>query len=417
MIMMLVLVGIMSGCSKKDTTAGGKIPIRFMYWNKEDSMAELVKLIRERLPDIDFQFEFVDIASFPTIYKVQMAAGEGPDMLADERPNPAGVDNGYAMDLAPFAFVKKYTPSSINELSLNGKVYAVPGVSWFGGYFYNKGMFDEHGWTIPKTYSEFLDLCAKIKAAGIKPIANPIKNPNYLMHYALSYLTPAFLRQPEGMNWDKDFAAGRATMSASFLPYMEEWAEVVKRGFVTKEDLGMDSDQAIDEFATGKAAMLDSGPWDVDTLYGKNPNLKLDMMPFVGKKAEIGWLFGGPGIRFGINSKLGEKGNERKLDAVVRIIDLISTPEGQVAYWMNNKGGSSYVEGVKLEMPGEYDGCKEVFAAGHVYGPFMQWNPGVYEEFGTQLQGYVAGTVTLQQVLAATDAKNAEVLQKFREAQ
>jgi len=412
---LLVLCSILPGC-KKESASGGKIPIRFMYWNKEDSMAELLKLIRERLPDIDFQFEFVDTSSFDTIYKVQMAAGEGPDII-DERPNYFGVDNGYALDLSPYPVVKKYTESGIDAMSFNGKVYGLPGVSWFGGYFYNKGMFDEHGWTIPKTYAEFLDLCAKIKAAGIKPIANPIKNPNYLMHYALSYITPTFLRQPEGMDFDKDFAAGRTTLSAHFLPYMEEWAEVVKRGFVTKEDLGMDADQAIDEFAMGKAAILDSGPWDVDTLYAKNPNLKLDMMPFVGKKAETGWLFGGPGVRFGINAKLAEKGNEKKLDAAIRILELISTPEGQKAYWENNKGGSSYVRGVELEMPSEYDGCREVFAEGHVYAPFSQWNDGVFNEFGRQLQGYVAGTVTLQQVLAATDAVNAAVIQKFKESQ
>jgi len=416
---LLLLSGVLAGCQKRESasgrTADGKIPIRFMYWNKEDSLASLIKLIRERLPDIDFQFEFVDIASYDTMYKVQMAAGEGPDILTSEKPNPLGFDNGYSLDLAPYDFVKKYAQSSIDALSLNGKVYAVPGVSWFGGFLYNKGMFDEHGWAIPQTYSEFLDLCEKIKAAGIKPIANPIKNPDRLMHYAIGYILPAFIGQPEGRNWDKEFCAGRATMSASFLPYMEEWAEVVKRGYVTEADLGMGADQALNEFALGKAAMLDSGPWDVDTIYGKNPNIKIDMMPFVGKKAETGWLFGGPGIRFGINSKLGEKGNEKKLDACIRIFDLISTPEGQIAYWENNKGGSSFLKGVEFDMPHEYDGVREVFAAGNVYAPFVQWHDGVFDEFGLRLQGYVAGTLTLQQVLAATDAKNAEIIAKLKE--
>jgi raffinose/stachyose/melibiose transport system substrate-binding protein len=414
-----VLLGlslVLPGCENDKSASGGKTVIRFMYWNNEDSIAALLNLIHERLPDIDFQFEYVSNSSYSTIYSMQMAAGEGPDII-DEGPNPFGIDKGWALDLAPYDFIKRYTQSGINELSLNGKVYAVPGVSWFGGFFYNKGMFDEHGWTIPQTYAEFLDLCEKIQAAGIKPIANPIKEPNYLMHYALAYVTPAFLRQPEGMNWDRDFTAGRITMSESLMPYMEEWAEIVKRGFVTKEDLGMDTAQAIDEFAMGRAAMLDSGPWDVDTLYSKNPDLKLDMMPFVGNKAEPGWLFGGPGISFGINSKLAERGNEKKLDAALRILDLISTPEAQVAYWENNSGGSSYLSGVELEMPPEYDGCSEVFASGNIYAPFMQWNEGVYEEFGKQLQGYVAGTITLQQVLAATDAKNAEVIEKYMEAQ
>jgi raffinose/stachyose/melibiose transport system substrate-binding protein len=303
-------------------------------------------------------------------------------------------------------------------MSYKGKIYAVPGVSWFGGYFYNKGMFDEHGWTIPKTFDEFLGLCGKIQDAGIKPIANPIKNPNFLMHYALSYVQPAFTRSAAGMDFDLDYAAGNVKMADHFGPYLEKWSEVVKRGFVTAEDLGMDYDQAIDEFCAEKAAIFDSGPWDVDVIYGKNPNMRIDMMPFVGDDPnEPGWLFGGPGIRFGINAKLGEPGNEAKLQACVDVLALISTPEGQMAYWENNKGGSSYLKGVKLDMPSEYDGCKEVFAAGHVYNSFQVWNVGVFDEFGKQLQGFVSGDVTLQQVMEATDAKNLELLEKLRESE
>ncbi len=389
-----------------------KIPIRFMYWNKEESMQALIDLINEKLPNVDFQFEFVDTTSFATVYKTQMNAGEGPDILAVEYV-PTEVQAGWVLDITDQPFMQNYQESVLNELAVDGRSYVIPGPSWFGGYFYNKGMFEEHGWTIPKTYDEWLELCDKIAAEGVKPLANPIKNPNYLMHYAMSYVTGEFLRQPEGMSWDKDYAAGKVKMAESWGPYLDKWAEVVEKGYVTAEDLGMDYDQALDEFATGKAAMFDSGPWDVDAIYGKNPDIKIDMMPYVGNKGDTGWLFGGPGIRFGVNSKLGESGNEEKLAAALSVLELISSPEGQKAYWENNQGGSSYVKGVEFEMPAEYDGCKEVFAAGHIYAPWSQWNAGVYDEFGKQLQGFVAGDTTLEEVMQATDAKNEEVMSKL----
>ena len=37
--------------------------------------------------------------------------------------------------------------------------------------FYNKDMFEENGWEVPGTFSEFEDLLAKIKEAGITPIS------------------------------------------------------------------------------------------------------------------------------------------------------------------------------------------------------------------------------------------------------
>ena len=51
------------------------------------------------------------------------------------------------------------------------------------------------------------------------------------------------------------------------------------------------------------------------------------MMPYVGNGRHR-WLFGGPGIRFGVNSKLGESGNEEKLAAALSVLELISSPRG-----------------------------------------------------------------------------------------
>lgn len=416
----LIFLGSLTGCqSVKDGNNAAssdssvkeqeKISLRFMYWNKEESMQALLDLIAEKLPSVELEYQYVDTTSFQTVYKTQMNAGEGPDILSIENVN-SEVAAGYCLDLTDYDFVSNYQKSVLNSLAVDGKTYCIPGPSWFGGYFYNKGMFEEQGWSIPATWEEFLALCDTIAAAGIKPIANPIKNPNYLMQYALGYVTPQYLRQEAGMTWDKDYAAGTVKM-ADLLPYFESWAKIVEKGYVNSDDLGTDYDQALDEFVTGKAAIFDSGPWDVETIYSKNPEIQIDMMPFVGSTGE-GWLFGGPGIRFGINSSLGKEGNEEKLAAAAAVLEVISSEEGQLAYWQNNQGGSSYIKGVELKMGKEYDGCTDVFAAGNVYAPWQQWNAGVYEEFGLQLQAYVAGEITLEEALKNTDAKNEEILEK-----
>lgn len=433
MVLTLLMSMVITGCSSKevketkiDTTekvateskkkvtdkeeVQEKTHVRFMYWNKQDSLQSLIDLINKELPNVDFEFQFVDTKSYQTVYKTQMSAGEGPELLCIQNVE-SEVRAGYAMDLTGQAFLENYTDSVMNELAIDGESYCVPGPSWFGGYFYNKDLFEENGLNVPKTFDEFVAVCEKLTELGIKPIANPIKSPNYLMHYACSFLTPEFLRQPEGMNWDKDFKAGKVTMSETWGPYLGKWSEMATKGFIKEEELGMDFDQAMDEFVTGRAGMIDSGPWDVSIIHEKNPDMNIDMMPFVGNKGDTGWLFGGPGIRFGVNANLDEKTKK----AALSVIELISTPEGQKAYWENNKGGSSYVKGVEFEMPKEFDGCKEVFAKGNIYAPFMVWNPGVFEEFGKQLQGYIAGATTLEEVMKATDEKNQEVLEKLQQ--
>ncbi|MDQ0873518.1 N-acetylglucosamine transport system substrate-binding protein [Paenibacillus sp. V4I3] len=63
---------------------------------------------------------------------------------------------------------------------VNGKVYEFATSSSYGGLFYNKSLFEQKGWNQnPKTWAEFNDLLAKIKADGLAPITFPGIYPSY----------------------------------------------------------------------------------------------------------------------------------------------------------------------------------------------------------------------------------------------
>jgi ABC-type glycerol-3-phosphate transport system substrate-binding protein len=64
-------------------------------------------------------------------------------------------------------------PASLDSLvRVDGKLLMLPTtVSTVGG-IYNTRTFEAKGWTtLPKTWSEFLGMCEKIKAGGMFPIA------------------------------------------------------------------------------------------------------------------------------------------------------------------------------------------------------------------------------------------------------
>jgi N-acetylglucosamine transport system substrate-binding protein len=63
---------------------------------------------------------------------------------------------------------------------INGKRYEFTTASSFGGLFFNKKLFEEHGWNQnPNTWDEFKALLADIKADGIAPITFPGIHPSY----------------------------------------------------------------------------------------------------------------------------------------------------------------------------------------------------------------------------------------------
>ena len=55
------------------------------------------------------------------------------------------------------------------EITPKDGTYGVPYVANAAGILYNKDMFEEHGWQIPESWGELIDLCQEIQSEGILP--------------------------------------------------------------------------------------------------------------------------------------------------------------------------------------------------------------------------------------------------------
>jgi multiple sugar transport system substrate-binding protein len=86
------------------------------------------------------------------------------------------VDNGLLEDLTDI-WQSHIIPNGVSAdvadaLKFNGKIYAAPWALLNNTIVYNKRIFTRLGLKEPTTFPEFLDVCAKIKAAGIYPIGH-----------------------------------------------------------------------------------------------------------------------------------------------------------------------------------------------------------------------------------------------------
>ena len=122
-----------------------------------------------------------------------------------------------------------------------------------------------------------------------------------MLKNSMAFVTAEYLSTDEGKDFGGKYREGQATLNGTWNPYLEKWSEMITSGVYTTDMTGIDHDQALEEFATGNAAMFCSGPWDLEAIQSKNPDLNLNMMPFYGTKASAGWLIGGPGCGFAVN--------------------------------------------------------------------------------------------------------------------
>ena len=411
-----MVMGMTAGCGKDSSeaepeqqTAGGDgtAKIRMTYWNSEDTVKSLLEYLKEEVPDVEIEFQFIDNSNYDTVVDTQLSAEEGPDIICE---SPASALKhaklGYLAEVNDLG--AKYSDAGTSVYSYDGNIYALPGISWFEGIYYNKQLFEDNDIEIPTTFDEYIAICKKFQELGIKPLAAGLKSWEPMLKNSMAFVTADYLSTDEGKSFGEDYRNGEASLDGTWNEYLETWSQMITEGIYTTDMTGTDHDQALEEFATGKAAMFCSGPWDLETITSKNPDLKIDMMPFNGTKASDGWLIGGPGCGFAVNESSKNK------DAAKKVLEAISTVEGQEAFWQDNQGGSSYLGGAEFELPEAYASAAKTLAAGNVYCPWNEWGDaaGAHETYGTEMQSYLLGEQDISQTLKNVDTEVKELLEK-----
>jgi len=162
---------------------------------------------------------------------------------------------------------ESFLPGSLDRYTYQGKTYSIPfGYSIYITW-YNKKMFRAHGWRPAKTWDEFLELCRKIKSAGIWPLAFQGRYPDYaqaIMDHAYYHLAG-----PAGYRDQQDLRPG------SFAnPQFERALDLTQKlavNYFQPGAMGMSHTEAQLEFFLGHTAMIFCGSWLKSEMQGKIP--------------------------------------------------------------------------------------------------------------------------------------------------
>ncbi|MCL1820890.1 MAG: extracellular solute-binding protein [Oscillospiraceae bacterium] len=405
-VLSVIALMTLVSCAKTADNDGDRsfdgITLRLMAYNSESSRATYLKYLEDSLPGVEIIYEFVSLDNFSNVLNAQLLAGQGPDIIEVGGDAKLLAKAGYLWNITNQQFVEKYTESGIAAFTVNGNVYATPMQSWFEGIFYNKKIFRENDVTIPKTFDQFIQLHKDLNAKGIKPQTMGARSWEPMMKQSIGIVNNEFYAKAAGRDFDEKFDNGEAKLAEAWLPSVSEWYRMIEENCLTPDMLGLSHEQALDEFASGKAAMWECGPWDVNAIMEKNPDFELGMFPIPGLTEGVGWLVGGPGSGLAVN-----KASHNAIPAL-KVLDMTATPEAQAALIKDN-AGSSFLIGADADLGGIYADCAEALRLGYVYAPWVSaWTAGnpIVEGYGKALQEVLAGTKTVEQALKDADVIN-----------
>lgn len=398
-----------SGSQEGSKDSGNSKVLTVMVYDREEHIAPLVEAFETKYPNVEVEVQFVSNEQFDNVLNTKLASGMGPDVIELGAQVKKLIAAERVLDLTEYDFMDSFHDSFKLAFSEGGKEYGAPWMSWMEGIFYNKDMFEAAGIkNVPHTWNQFMDVHAKLKAAGFEPQIMGAKSWEPMMKQSMAVVISSFYQDNPG--FDYAFSDGKADMTGSWDKYLNEWSEIVTEGYLSPEMLGIDYDQAQDYFATEKAAMWESGNWAVPYLQKKNPDLNYGFFPIPAFGDNDPFLVGGPGNCWAINADTKEK--EMSLEFLRLWADQEVHFAVQALY-----GGGVPLKGVEAPLPPGMDGAQDALANGRTYVPWNQWYgaQSIIVEYGKAMQEYLATSgddpSKLIDVLERADIKRNEMNQ------
>jgi raffinose/stachyose/melibiose transport system substrate-binding protein len=244
-----------------------------------------IKVVIEAQPDYD---------GYEQKIRTSIAAGIVPDVFT-MKLNPttkAYYESPLLMDFSKelgMGWNKDFNEGTVAQATVNGMVKSLPYETAVTPVWYNMDLLKKAGVSsYPKTYAEFMDTAAKLKAAGIIPTSQMTGGSNAwtsMLWYS------HFLASFGGKDVYKNLFEGDAYVKAA-----EVLLAMFSNDNTSRDAIGGDAGVSGGHYLAGESAMFINGPWYIGRVKKDAPAVytatKVGPAPAVGKNtgAQIGYL-------------------------------------------------------------------------------------------------------------------------------
>lgn len=346
---------LLTGCS---STSGsdGKTEITMLQYKPEAVAAfeEIEERFNSTHDDIVLKIESPNEAM--TILKTRLIKEDYPDIVG------IGGDINYSnfldaelfMDISDFDGISDIKPSYMQiekdlEFIPQDGVYALPYVANCAGILYNKDMFEENGWEIPTTWTEFTDLCETIQSSGQLPL---------YFGYKDTWTTLAPWNALAVGLADADICsqvnAGNATFAEGYAEVADKMKVLLE--YAEPNPYAYSYNDACTAFARGESAMYPIGSYAVPQILSVNPDMNIDSFTFPANENESdNVLNSGVDLQFSVMKECENK------EAAYEVLRFLYDDE-TIQIYLDNQNAVPCKQG-DFELPSMLDGMKSYIEA------------------------------------------------------
>ena len=363
----------------------------------------LVERFNEEHDTINIVYEDVLTGTFTENnqkVRVAMENEAGPHVLGgvDTGANlQALVSTGQVKDLTEFyratGLIERIPDNLLAQVSIEGRIYAIPQNMESVGIFYNKDVFAELELEVPGTFEEYIGVLEAVKDAGYYGYAMGLAGgwPSALM-------ASMFMYSSAGSEYI-DVLSGTQpwTDCDNCLDGLNAFYGMVVNEYANPDGLGIDYNQAIDLFYQGQTLMVLNGPWFIDDAMSADPDFEIGFfyLPPVNPATDIKTL-GGIGSALII-------AEYAPVEAAFKVAEWLTTEEVAVQALRDVAVLPAFSIQVPEDLPPLfYQIATETAANVALIGfwPVIYLPPKVFGDMNQIVQGMIGGMLTPEELLS-----------------
>lgn len=279
------------GQSGRRTEAGPKGAVTLLHYFTDSlsgGIAELAQTFNSRHPRYELKTISLDHEAFKSSIYDTLRSGNPPDLYSYW----AGARTASIVDqLEPIDDLwrdaeldKLFSPTVAQAASqYGGHKYLIPMTQHYVGFFYNREIFSRYRLKPPETWNELLNTCARLRSAGVVPIALGAQDkwPAQFWFDLLLLRTAPFEFRQRLMSGAERFDDARV------MAVFARWKTLIDRGCFNRaphpNDVSWDTG-ANEMVFRGEAAMTLMGTWTIgyfeNAKHGWNAGKDYDFFPF-----------------------------------------------------------------------------------------------------------------------------------------
>ncbi len=403
LLSLVMLAGIASFAVAEET-----VTLRVLA-GQSTTDAGIEKMIDEALakkyPGIKLEWECVDWGKdFQPKMQVYMQSGLPDIMIGKAQDISTYGSLGLLAPLTDKPYMSEVLDAAKTGVTLDGQLYGLTYNALYQGVYYNRKVFSDLGLSVPTTQAELADVIAKLTAAGIVPFATHMVDTwsigNVTMQFAVNDVFN------KDANWGDKFRAGEVNFADDpNYKVCYEYNKLIYDNTWKDETFSLEQTACDARMVSGEAAMKVSGSWSIQNFLDIDPAFDFGIFPFPNQTGDSGLLFE-PNITWMASAQ------SQNQDAIDKVLEVVATDKDLALQIYDYTKTAPMIKGVTPTFPNpsqsDIDKCAEANKIQDVNlgNNQLTWG-GFQEENAKDIAEYLQGKITIEEALAAADARRA----------